>query len=235
MTHNVHPYAFRLGIIRDWKSRWFNTKEYKTLLRVDTLLREWLLARTKGMMVEGIHMERGPREFKIVIRSTRPGLIIGRGGEGIEKLKKDAEAKLIAIVGSKPTYAMRLTVEEVENPEANASIVAQMVAQDLERRLPFRRTLKTHIAKVFAARGVEGVKIKLSGRLDGAEMGRVEWLKEGRIPLQTLRADIDFARERAVLPYGTIGVKVWIYRGQIFERDRKAAEERAMANAQKNS
>ncbi len=220
MTHKAHPYGFRLGYIRGWKSRWFQRGAYATYLREDTLLREWLIRKLREFMVESVEIERSPRELRIIIRTPRPGLLIGRGGEGIERLRKEIQSKAFTITPDFPrTITMKVTVEEVKNPEANARVVARLIAQDLERRLPFRRVLKTHISKTIATRGVEGVRVLLKGRLDGSEMGRKEWLREGRIPLQTLRADVDFARETAALPYGAIGIKVWIYRGEIFAKE----------------
>ncbi len=225
MTHKAHPYGFRLGYIRGWKSRWFQHGSYAKFLREDTLLREWLMRKLREFMVESIDIERSPRELRIIIKTPRPGLLIGRGGEGIERLRKEIQSKALSIAPDFPkAIAIKVTVEEVKDPEANARVVARLIAQDLERRLPFRRVLKTHIAKTIATRSVEGVRVLLKGRLDGSEMGRKEWLREGRIPLQTLRADVDFARETAVLPYGSIGIKVWIYRGEIFAKDSEQAE-----------
>src|SRR3989344_9308407 len=217
MSHNVHPYAFRLGISRDWKSRWFFRSSYARFLKEDTILREWLSKKLKTFMIESIDIERSPRELHLIIHTPRPGLLIGRAGEGIERLKREVAAKAIEI--SKQTRsqlpAIKLSVEEVRFPEANARIVARMIVQDLEKRLPFRRVLKQVISKVMAVNLVKGVKIALKGRLDGSEMGRREWMKEGQVPLQTLRSDVDFARDTANLPYGTIGIKVWIYKGEI--------------------
>lgn len=228
MTHKAHPYGLRLGYIRGWKSRWFQHGAYAKFLREDTLLREWLVSKLREFMVESVEIERSPRELRVIIKTPRPGLLIGRGGEGIERLRKELQSKALAIAPDFPkTVAIKVTVEEVKDPESNARVVARLIAQDLERRLPFRRVLKTHISKTMASRGVEGVRVLLKGRLDGSEMGRKEWLREGRIPLQTLRADVDFARETAVLPYGSIGIKVWIYRGEIFARE--AAEQTTTA------
>ena len=174
-------------------------------------------------MIESIDIERSPRELHLIIHTPRPGLLIGRAGEGIERLKREVAAKAIEI--SKQTRsqlpAIKLSVEEVRFPEANARIVARMIVQDLEKRLPFRRVLKQVISKVMAVNLVKGVKIALKGRLDGSEMGRREWMKEGQVPLQTLRSDVDFARDTANLPYGTIGIKVWIYKGEIFADDKE--------------
>ncbi|MFC1594923.1 30S ribosomal protein S3 [Patescibacteria group bacterium] len=232
MSHNVHPYSFRLGILRDWKSRWFSHSSYTQFLKEDTILREWLLKKLKTFFVESIEIERFPHEIHIIIRTARPGLLIGRGGEGIEALKKEVLEKvrsnnLQTILKNSannktknPPISMRLSVEEVKRPETNAKIVAQMLAQDLEKRLPFRRIINQAIEKVMGSGTVYGVRIAFKGRLDGSEMGRREWLKQGRIPLHTLRADIDFARDTAHLPYGTIGIKVWIYKGEILEKNK---------------
>ncbi len=216
MSKTVHPYAFRLGIIRDWKSRWFNLKKFRHFLRADVLLREWLEKKMKGMYVESIEIERSPNTLNVIVRTARPGLVIGRKGEGSDKLKEEIRKRLQKI-GANIPRELKLTVEEVRFPEIRAKIVSQMIAESLEKRFPFRRVMKQTIEKVMANRDVKGVKISLSGRLGGAEMSRREWLRRGRIPLQTLRSDVDFARERAHLPYGDIGIKVWIYRGEILE------------------
>lgn len=172
----------------------------------------------RGLYVESIDIECNPNIFNLIIRTSRPGVIIGRGGEGIEKLKKEITSKI-----NKEKLGqfkeVRVVVEEVKSPESRSSIIAQMVAENLEKRLPFRRVLKQAIERASSSKEVKGVKIALSGRLGGADMSRYEWLREGRIPLQTLRADIDFAREKAHLPYGDIGIKVWIYRGEIFDKE----------------
>ncbi len=217
MTHTVHPYAHRLGIIRDWKSRWFGTRgKYQEFLKIDILLREYLEKRLRGFYVDSIEMERGQNIYRIIIKTSRPGMIIGRSGEGAVKLKNDIIAK-IKKIGSGIPKEVKVDIEEVKDPESHAAIVAYMIADSLEKRLTFRRVMKQAVEKVMANKNVQGVKVSLSGRLGGADMGRYEILKEGRIPLQTFRADIDFAREKAYLPYGVIGVKVWIYRGEIFD------------------
>ncbi len=168
------------------------------------------------MYVESIDMERAPNLFHIIIKTSRPGIVIGRKGEGIDNLKKEI-SKMLRKLKSEEAENLKVTVEEVTSPESKAAIVAQMMVEGLEKRMAFRRLMKQTIEKVNSNRDVEGVKIMLSGRLNGAEMSRKEWLKRGRIPLQTLRADIDFAREKAHMPYGVIGIKVWIYRGDRFE------------------
>ena len=161
-----------------------------------------------------VEITRSPGVLNVNIKTARPGLLIGRGGEGIEKLKNEVE-KLVRKTPNQKT-TLKINVEEVKSPETHARIMVEQIAQDLEKRLPFRRVIKQNLSKISSQKEVLGAKIALSGRLDGSEMARREWLKAGRIPLQTLRADIDFVRGRAHLPYGDIGIKVWIYKGDIF-------------------
>lgn len=218
MSHIVHPYSHRLGILRDWKSRWFGVKgAYQKFLKGDVLAREFLVKKLRGFHIADIHVERNEKTMRIIIKTSRAGMLIGRSGEGVSRLKT-----LIATFMRKNGIAvpemLTIDVEEIKHPESNAALVAYMMAEGLEKRMPFRRVLKQTIEKVMANREVSGVKIALSGRLGGAEMGRKEHLKRGTIPLQTFRADIDFARERAHLPYGDIGIKVWIYKGEKFDK-----------------
>ncbi|MEX0931543.1 MAG: 30S ribosomal protein S3 [Candidatus Paceibacterota bacterium] len=222
MTHKVHPFSHRLGIIRDWKSRWFGPKDkYAQYLKQDVLIREFLVKRLRGSYISSIEMERSEKTLRVIIKTSRPGMVIGRSGEGSTKLREDV-AKLVKRKGLNLTQELKLDIEEVRVPEADASIVAYMVAEGLEKRMPFRRVLKQTVEKVVANRDVKGVRIVMSGRLGGADMARREELKKGQIPLQTFRADIDFAREKAHLPYGDIGIQVWIYRGMIFDKDKTA-------------
>lgn len=222
MTHIVHPYAHRLGIIRDWKSRWFaaDKKSYRENIKVDELIRRFLTKRLRGTHTSGIEIERSASELRVILSTGRPGLVIGRSGENAVKLRKELSDIVRKIV---PTdrRVLKFDIVEVRQPETDAAVVAYMIAEGLEKRMPFRRVLKQTVEKVIAAREVEGVRISLSGRLGGAEMSRKEELKKGRIPLQTFRADIDFAHEQAYLPYGVIGIKVWIYRGNVYQ-DKKA-------------
>jgi small subunit ribosomal protein S3 len=217
MTHTVHPYAHRLGIIRDWKSRWFSKypAKYRENVMVDSAIRRFLKKRLRGSYVTSVEIERNEKSIRILVKTSRPGLVIGRGGEGSTKLIKEIEA-IVRTVPRAERKAIRFDVEEVRSPESQAPVVAYMVAEGLEKRQTFRRVLKQTVEKVMANRDVQGVRIAIAGRLGGAEMSRTEEIKRGRVPLQTLRADIDFAREIAYLPYGVIGVKVWIYRGDIF-------------------
>lgn len=223
MTHVAHPYIQRIGINRDWRSRWFaaDPKRFREYLRTDAAIRKFVSKKLKGMSVDTVEIERNDSTLRILIKSSRPGLIIGRSGEGATKLRKDIDMLLRTLkLEEKPE--VKIDIEEVRSPESSAAIVGQMIAEGLEKRMPFRRVLKQTVEKVMANRDVQGVRVIVSGRLGGADMARREELKKGRIPLQTLRADIDFARVRATLPYGVIGIKVWIYRGDIFE-DRRAS------------
>ncbi|MDP3710403.1 MAG: 30S ribosomal protein S3 [bacterium] len=225
MTHKVHPYIFRIGQLRTWKSRWFNMKSLSTYLREDTLLREWLAKKLRSFHMESIEIERSPNVLQIILKTSRPGMLIGRGGEGMEQLKEDIKKKIYKIwktVGKEPgKRELKLNVEEIRSPETHAAIASQMIVDDLEKRIPFRRIMKQAIEKISASKEVHGVKISLKGRLDGSEMARYEWLKRGRIPLQTIRSDIDYAESTAFTTYGTIGVKVWIYKGDVFADAKK--------------
>lgn len=224
MTHVAHPFVQRIGVNRDWRSRWFaaDPKRFREYLKTDAAIRRLLQQRLKGMSADFIEIERDEKAIRVIVRSSRPGLIIGRSGEGASKLKREIDLLLRTLkLSEKPE--IKIDIEEIRSPEVSAQLVGQMVAEGLEKRLQFRRVLKQTIEKVMANRDVKGVRIMMSGRLGGADMSRTEELKKGRIPLQTLRADIDFARVRANLPYGVIGIKVWIYRGDVFQ-DRKAGQ-----------
>ena len=188
---------------------------------VDATVRRFLKKRLRGMYVTSVEIERNQKNVRIIIKTSRPGLVIGRGGEGSVKLAKEIE-KVAYKVPKAKRLPVRLDIEEVRSPESHAPVVAYMVAEGLEKRQTFRRVLKQTVEKVMANRDVLGVRIGLSGRLGGAEMSRSEEIKRGRVPLQTLRADIDFIREVAYMPYGVIGIKVWIYRGDIFDKPQLA-------------
>ena len=220
MSHSVHPYSHRLGIIRDWKSRWFGVdKQYRNFLKADIVIREFLTKELRAFYLSDLAIERNQKALRIVIRSSRPGMIIGRAGDGVVKLREKLLVQLKKRGVDLAGQELKIDIEEVRNPDANSAIVGLMVAEGLEKRLPFRRVVKQALEKVMANREVQGARIKLSGRLGGAEMARQEDLKKGRIPLQTMRADIDFAREKAHMTYGDIGIKVWIYKGEIFAKD----------------
>lgn len=220
MSHTVHPYSHRLGIIRDWKSRWFSTdKAYRSALKADLTIREFLQKELRNNYVGGLDIERNQKVIRVIIKTSRPGMLIGKAGDGVVKLRekifKLLKESKIELTGQE----LKIDIEEVRSPESNSAIVAMMVAESLEKRLPFRRVMKQTIEKVMANKEVKGIRIRLSGRLGGAEIARTEELKKGQIPLQTLRADIDFVRERAHMTYGDIGIKVWIYKGEIFKKD----------------
>ena len=230
MTHIVHPYSHRLGIIRDWKSRWFGGKDkYRQFLKGDLLIRKFLDKRLKGMYVNSIEIERGESQITITIESSRPGVIIGRQGEGANKLKAEIEA-MLRKNRVELNEEIKLDIKEVRSPESHAAIVGEMIKEGLEKRMPFRRIMKQTAEKVMANKDVHGVRIEMSGRLGGSEMAREEKLQHGRIPLQTFRADIDYALKEAWLPYGHIGIKVWVYRGDVFERDTRKALQRDQDN-----
>jgi small subunit ribosomal protein S3 len=222
MSHNVHPYAHRLVTLRDWKSRWFETGEkYVANLRADVLLREFLEKKLRGKYVSDIEFERGRKATRLIIRTSRPGVLIGRNGDEAKKLR----ASIVKFMKKRKIDLpedFQVDVVEISNPDANAKIVGQMIAEMIEKRMPFRRATKQTAEKVMAVRGVKGVRIVLAGRLGGAEMARREEVKRGGIPLQFIRADIDYAQETARLPYGGIGIKVWIHKGDSLVNDETA-------------
>jgi small subunit ribosomal protein S3 len=217
MSKIVHPYAHRLGVIRDWKSRWFagSAKKTREFLKTDAIIRRFLATRLKGGYVSHVEIERSQKDLRVQIHTARPGMIIGRSGESATKLKKDL-AQILKTLKLSSVPQLHLDIIEVRSPESNAAIVASMVVEGLEKRMPFRRVMKQTVEKVMANRDVKGVRIAVSGMLGAASMSRKEELKKGRIPLQTIRADIDYAHDEASLPLGKIGVTVWIYKGDVF-------------------
>ncbi len=218
MGHKVHPKVFRLGTTTTWPSRWFaRDAEYRKRLREDLALREFLAKELRQAAVSHIDIERSRGALNVTIHSAKPGLVIGRSGAGIEDLKAKTLKKFFP--GRSKEVQLHLSVQEVGRPSLEAALVAQSIVDDLERRVRFRRALKQGIQRVRKA-GALGVKISISGRLNGAEIARREWLSWGKIPLTNLRADIDYAQDMARTIAGAIGVKVWIYRGDVFEQDR---------------
>ncbi|MEZ4103153.1 MAG: 30S ribosomal protein S3 [Candidatus Paceibacterota bacterium] len=221
MSKKVHPYAHRMVTLRDWKSRWFATdKKFSDFLRADILIKEYLAKKLKNSFVSVVEIERSRNGVRVIIKTSRPGVIIGRQGEGAKKLKEDL-LKLMKKNSVVVPEDLKVDIVEVSNPDADAKIVALSVVEGLEKRMPFRRVLKQTLEKVMAVREVKGAKILIGGRLNGADMARTESVKKGSIPLQTFRADVDFARERANMSYGVIGIKVWIYKGEVFDKDKK--------------
>ena len=211
MGQKISPTSFRIGINKDWSSRWFGRKKYREYLKDDVIVRNLLNKKLKNMAVDHIEIERGTDTLNILIYTARPGMIIGRGGTGVEELKSVVRDLL------KKKISVRIEIQEVKNPEASASITAEFIADQIEKRIPYRRIMKQTLSKVMANKDVKGSKIQIGGRLDGAEIARSEHLEEGSLPLQTLRADIDFAKATAITTYGTVGVKVWIYKGERFD------------------
>lgn len=220
MTKIVHPYAHRLGIIKDWKSRWFSINaDFRLNLKGDMLMRDWITKNLKNQYIGLVEIERNSKAIKVLINTSRPGVVIGKSGEGVIKIKNALEKILLKIGEKNPN--LQIEVVEIKNPEGNASIVSQMIAEGIEKRLPYRRVLKQTVEKVMAVKDIKGIRIYLGGRLAGADMARSEEIKRGRIPLQTIRADIDYARHKAHMPYGDLGIKVWIYKGDIFNKAQK--------------
>lgn len=217
MGQKVHPKAFRIGTVQSWASRWFSKKQFPALLREDVQLRGALTEMLKDAAVDRIEIERTANSLTVIIHTAKPGFIIGRSGAGAEDLKKKVRDRFFR--GRKVT--LNLNIVEVSRPSLSASIVMQGMVSDIERRLPFRRVLKSTAERVEKA-GAKGVKLEVAGRLNGAEIARTETLSRGSVPLQNLRADIDYAVGTAKTIFGTIGVKVWIYRGEVFEKKEKA-------------
>lgn len=209
MGHKVHPYAFRLGVIRDWESRWYSRRDYARLLHEDIRMRREILKRFEHAGIAKIEIEQASNRAKVTIHTARPGIIIGKKGVEIEALRKMLEG----LTGKQ----VLVNIEEVKKPDTSAQLVAENVSGQLMRRIGFRRAMKRTVQACMKA-GALGVKIRCAGRLGGSEMARREWYREGRVPLHTLRADIDFGLAKAGTKYGQIGVKVWIFRGEVFER-----------------
>ncbi|TPW29355.1 30S ribosomal protein S3 [Pararhizobium mangrovi] len=219
MGQKINPIGFRLGINRTWDSRWFaDDKEYGELLHEDLRIREYLMSELKNAGVSKVVIERPHKKCRVTIHSARPGLIIGKKGADIEKLRR----KLTEMTRSET----HLNIVEVRKPETDAALVAQSIAQQLERRVAFRRAMKRSVQSAMRL-GAEGIRIVSSGRLGGAEIARTEWYREGRVPLHTLRADIDYGHAEAHTAYGICGIKVWIFKGEILEHDPMASERRA--------
>lgn len=211
MGQKINPFLYRLGNLRDWKSRWFNSSNYKNYLKSDIKLRAFLEEKLAKAAIEDIIIERSTNSIVINIYSSRPGVIIGRGGTGVEELKSNIANHI------KEKIDIKINIIEVKNPELSAKLVAQSIAEQIEKRSSFRRTLKQAIERTMQNRLAQGIKVAISGRLDGSEMARTEWLSKGKIPLHTIRADVDFSRVNAYTTYGVMGIKVWIYKGEVFE------------------
>jgi len=218
LGQKVHPIGFRLGVIRTWESNWYAEKDYSKLLHEDLKLRNYLKERLHHAGISKVEIERAAGKAKINIFAARPGIIIGKKGSEVEQLKKE-----LAKLTDKEVF---INIQEVRKPEIDAQLVAENVALQLERRVAFRRAMKKAVSQSLKF-GAEGIKIECSGRLGGAEMSRREWYREGRVPLHTLRADIDYGVTEASTTYGVLGVKVWIFKGEILDRDEQNVEPEA--------
>ncbi len=218
MGQKVNPKSFRLNSIYTWDSSWFSQKNYSKLMRQDILIKDYLRKKFTNMGISQIEVKRSGQVIDIDIHSSKPGMIIGRGGSGIDDLRKDVVAKFFNKEEGKNKTKVNLNIKEVKNPNLSADLVAQGVVADLEKRMPFRRAIKQSAERVKRA-GAKGVKIMVAGRLNGVEIARTEKVIEGNLPLHTLRADIDYALKPANTIYGVIGVKVWIYKGDIFNKN----------------
>lgn len=206
MGQKVHPYGFRLGVIKSWRSRWYSEKEYAANLQEDLRIRSYVKNRLIHAGVSAVEIERKSSRVHVIIHTARPGIVIGKKGAEIENLKKDLQKFTQKEVS--------ITIQEIRRPETDAQLTAENVAMQLERRIAFRRAMKKTVLSSMKL-GAKGIKIHVAGRLGGAEMARSEWYREGRVPLHTLRADIDYGFAEANTTYGKIGVKVWIYKGEV--------------------
>jgi small subunit ribosomal protein S3 len=214
MSHKVHPKIYRIKGTDDWLSKGFYQKKYSSYLEEDYLIRKFLDKKLERMGVEKVEIKRFPEKIDVIVFSARPGLIIGRGGEGVEKLRKDIK-KMIAKKGS-VIKEIGMDIKEIRNPWVSSSLSAQWVAQQLERRVSYKRVLKQVLDKIISNKEVEGARVEVAGRLDGVEIARREWVKKGKLPRQTIRADIDYSQKIARCSFGAIGIKVWIYKGEKF-------------------
>lgn len=236
MGKKVHPNSYRLGINRPWRSVWFaslngiNHKRYILSLEEDFAIRALVREKLAHANIDSIIIDRSADNIVLKLTTSRPGLVIGKGGKGLEVIRKDLESIVARIRRQHDTerkmrkVGIKIDIEEIRKPDIHANLVAQNIREQLERRMPYKRIMKQTLEKVSSESAVKGVKIRISGRLNGSDIARSEWLSKGKIPLQTLRANIDFARETAHTTFGTIGIKVWIYTGNVFKQDQPLAK-----------
>jgi small subunit ribosomal protein S3 len=230
MGHKVHPTIHRTQVIYTWDSKWFGKRSYAEFAEQDIAIRNYIDKKHKDAHIDSISVERGPKNVTVTVFAAKPGFIIGRGGQGLDVIRQHIEKKIL-----KMKQRVKLNIQEVTSPALSARVVAMTVAEDIERRVAFRRSMKQTIERVMVA-GAKGVKVSLSGRLNGVDIARHETLSEGKVPLITLRSDVDYANVKAHTTYGVIGVKVWIYKGEVFGRKDKFSEEEksiVQANAPK--
>ncbi len=226
MGQKVHPIGIRLGIATDWRSKWYaEGKEYSEFLLKDIQIREHLMKKLKNASVADIRIERPAKSAFITIHTARPGIVIGKKGEDIEKLR----AEVAQMLELHPNN-VKVNIEEIRKPETNALLIAESISQQLERRIMFRRAMKRAVGNAMRL-GVKGIKVRIAGRLNGAEIARAEWYREGQVPLHTLRADIDYATATAATTYGNIGIKVWVYHGEVFDLEEKRNKAKKAATA----
>lgn len=210
MGQKVHPTGIRLGIVKDWTSKWYaNSKDYPDYLLTDLRVREFLKKKLSGASVSRIQIERPARNAHITIQTARPGMVIGKKGEDIEQLRREVTAMM-------GIPDVRINIEEIRKPELDAQLVAESIAQQIERRIMYRRAMKRAVTNTMRL-GAQGIRVNVAGRLNGAEIARSEWYREGRVPLHTLRADIDYGFTEANTPSGQVGVKVWVFKGEVFD------------------
>ncbi|MEE9492969.1 MAG: 30S ribosomal protein S3 [Gammaproteobacteria bacterium] len=223
MGQKVHPIGIRLGIVKDWNSTWYaDTKDYANFLNQDLEVRAFIKKRLQRASVSHIEIQRPANNAIITVHSARPGIVIGKKGEDIERLRNEVSKKM--------NMPVHINIEEIRKPEIDAQLVAEGVAQQLERRIMYRRAMKRAVSNAMRL-GAQGIKIKVGGRLNGAEIARSEWYREGRVPLHTLRADIDYGFAEAATTYGIIGVKTWIFKGEILSREAQSATKEAPAKS----
>lgn len=207
MAHKVNPKIFRIGIVEDWDSTWFSERKYQKNLREDIKIRNFLAKEFEKGVIEKVKISRLPNRIDITIKSAKPGFLIGKGGQGAELLSK----KIAEMIKGKE---IKIDIEEVKDPTSSAKIIADQIAADIERRVPYRRAVKRAMERVLQKKEIQGVKIKVKGRLDGVEIARKETFRKGRFPLQTIRSNIDYTETKAHCTYGIVGIKVWLYKGE---------------------
>lgn len=227
MGQKIHPISFRLGVVKNWPVRWFIKGGYAKFLAEDEAIRRVIKKKIALAGIASVEIERTQSNLRVYVKAARPGLIIGRGGKGVEDLNKGIADAIRKVRKNRAPVILSVNIEELKRSEISAAYTAQQIAWDLEKRMPFRRTMKKYVEQIMQNKDVKGAKLFLSGRLDGNEIARREHVSRGSLPLQTLRADIDYGTATALTTYGTIGIRVWIYKGEIFNRG-------ANPNASKN-
>src|SRR5665213_1367952 len=220
MGQKINPNSYRLGVVKNWPVRWFIKGAYPKFLEEDEAIRRIIKEKISLSGISSVEIERTQGNLRVFIKAARPGLIIGRGGKGMDELQTAIAVALRKLRKSKSPIPLSVNIEELKRSEISSVYIAQQMAWDLERRMPFRRTMKKYLEQIMQNKDVKGAKVAMGGRLDGNEIARRESLHKGALPLQTLRADIDYGRATAFTTYGTIGIRVWVYKGEIFMKDK---------------